>query len=406
MTNIELNPGQQFIVDEAIKWYKNKNSPQVFQYDGPPGSGKSVVLNEIVRRLKLDPIRQIAAMSFIGSASLVMRMKGLLNAKTAHSWIYDVQEVPLRDKFGAVIYDEELGVPIKVPKFIPVDHLPNDIKLIVIDEGYSMPLKLRPDIEKFGIKILVCGDQNQLPPVNDMPAFLDKGKIYHLTQCMRQMGKDDINFICGRVNLGLPLLSGYYGNSMVIDYGDLTDDMLMWADAIICGTNKSRDFYNNRIRAILGKQADVPQYGEKVVCRNNNWLVEVRGDTGYKINLTNGLIGRVVNNPDVSSMGSGMFSMDFAPDLANVVFRDLRCNYKHMISDWNTRSTIKNNRYELGAKFEYAYAITAHIAQGSQFHKVVYIEEWMHKDIQTNVNLVGASRADTALIYVKMRQNF
>lgn len=403
MTDLELNPGQLFIVEEAVKWYKNKYSDRVFQYDGPPGSGKSVVLNEIVRRLGLDPIREIAAMSFIGSASLVMRMKGLLNAKTAHSWIYDVREVALRDKFGQVIYDEELGVHIKVPKFEPVQNLPKGIKLIVIDEGYSMPLKLRADIEKFGIKIIVCGDQNQLPPVNDYPAFLDHGKIYHLTQCMRQLGKDDINFICGRVNLGLPLLNGYYGNSMVIDASDLTDDMLMWADAIICGTNKSRDYYNNRIRAIIGKRSDLPQFGERVVCRNNNWLIEEVCDTGYKINLTNGLIGTVLNNPDVSTIASGMFSMDFAPELANVVFRDLRCNYKHMVSDYTMRNTIKNNRYELGAKFEFAYAITAHIAQGSQFHKVIYIEEYMHESIQTNVNLVGASRADTALIYVKRK---
>lgn len=402
MTNIELNAGQKFIVEEAIKWYRDKHADQVFQYDGPPGSGKSVVLNEIVHRLGLDPVREIAAMSFIGSASLVMRMKGLINAKTAHSWIYDVQEVPLRDKYGTVIYDEELGVPIRMAKFVPVEYLPKHIKLIVIDEGYSMPLKLRPDIEKFGIKILVCGDQNQLPPVNDLPAFLSTGKIYHLTECMRQLGRDDINFICGRVNLGLPLLDGYYGNSLVIEREDLTDNILMWADAIICGTNKTRDYYNDRIRAILGHRRDIPEFGEKVVCRNNNWLVEVHGDTGYKINLTNGLIGRVVNNPDVSTLSSGMFSMDFRPDLANVVFKDLRCNYKHMIANAQARNTIKNNKYELGAKFEYAYAITAHIAQGSQFHKVVYIEEWMPREIITNVNLVGASRADTALVYVKM----
>ena len=51
--------------------------------------------------------------------------------------------------------------------------------------------------------------------------------------------------------------------------------------------------------------------------------------------------------------------------------------------------------------FEYAYAITDHVAQGSQWHKVVYIEERMSPDIQTNLNVVGASRPDQQLIYVK-----
>ena len=87
-----LNEGQQFVVEEAVKWYYNSHE-QVFQYDGPPGSGKSVVLMEIIKRLGLDIMNEIAPMSFIGSASLVMRLKGLLSSKTIHSWLYNVKEV-------------------------------------------------------------------------------------------------------------------------------------------------------------------------------------------------------------------------------------------------------------------------------------------------------------------------
>ena len=72
-----------------------------------------------------------------------------------------------------------------------------------------------------------------------------------------------------------------------------------------------------------------------------------------------------------------------------------------MISDYQHRNSIKNNRYEVGNMFEYAYCITDHVAQGGQWHKVVYIEEYMDPSIQTNLNVVGASRADQLLIYVK-----
>ena len=51
--------------------------------------------------------------------------------------------------------------------------------------------------------------------------------------------------------------------------------------------------------------------------------------------------------------------------------------------------------------FEFAYAITTYLSQGGQWNKVIYIEEYM-RDIQRPINLVGASRADTSLIYVKM----
>lgn len=395
-----FNNGQEAIINAAVNWYYN--SPcQVFEFDGPPGSGKSVVLNEIIRRLGFDPLTQVAPMSFTGAASIVMRMKGLVSAKTAHSWIYNVKPEKLKDTNGNVIMDELLNVPIFVPKFIPVDTLNDDIKIIVVDEAYSLPAKLRPTIEKFGLKIIACGDQNQLPPVNDDPGFLAGPNVMHLTEIMRQAGREDINFIAYRASNGLPLLNGYYGNSLVIDAQDLTDDMLLWADCVICGKNKTRDIINSRIRKAKGYGGKLPQYGEKVVCRNNNWLESVILDNGYEINLCNGLIGTVINNPDVSGYDGKLFTMDFAPDLIPQAKFHTRCNYKHMIAENDTRLKIRNNKWELGNKFEYAYCITSHIAQGSQFHKVVYIEEPMHPSIQRNVNLVGASRADQQLIYVK-----
>ena len=93
---IQLNEEQQFIVNEAPEWFY-KSSEQEFQYDGVPGAGKSVVLMEIIQRLGLDILTETAPMSFTGTASLVMRMKGFVNAKTAHSWIYHVDAVPLLD---------------------------------------------------------------------------------------------------------------------------------------------------------------------------------------------------------------------------------------------------------------------------------------------------------------------
>ena len=51
------------------------------------------------------------------------------------------------------------------------------IKLLIIDEGGSVPYSLRDEILSRGIKVLVCGDLDQLPPVADKPAFLYTGKV-------------------------------------------------------------------------------------------------------------------------------------------------------------------------------------------------------------------------------------
>ena len=44
-------------------------------------------------------------------------------------------------------------------------------KLICIDEAGCVPHSLKAEIESRGLKVLACGDLNQLPPVKDKPAY-------------------------------------------------------------------------------------------------------------------------------------------------------------------------------------------------------------------------------------------
>ena len=155
---IVLNEEQQNVVDNAVEWFYN-GKDQVFQYDGIPGAGKSVVLMEIIKTLGLDILTEVAPMSFTGTASLVMRMKGFINARTAHSWIYHVEAVPMKDASGNTVMDTLLNVPIMIPKFRLVHKLDDSIKLIVIDEGYCLPKTVGEHVKRFGKKILIIVDK-------------------------------------------------------------------------------------------------------------------------------------------------------------------------------------------------------------------------------------------------------
>ena len=84
---IELSQEQERVVQAAVDFYHN-SSEQVFQYSGKAGTGKSVVMMEIIRRLGLMP-EEVAPMAYIGAAAIVLRTKGLMNAKTIHSWLFE-----------------------------------------------------------------------------------------------------------------------------------------------------------------------------------------------------------------------------------------------------------------------------------------------------------------------------
>ena len=74
---------------------------------------------------------------------------------------------------------------------------------------------------------------------------------------------------------------------------------------------------NSTIRKMYGFEGNLPKYGERVICRKNNWDISIDG-----IALANGLAGHVVNNPDPSSFNAdGTCSYDASGTL-------MKCTYK------------------------------------------------------------------------------
>ena len=390
-----FNKNQEEVINAALGFLRN-NSEQVFQFSGEAGTGKSVVLNEIINRSGLDRNR-IAPMAYIGQAAIVMRTKGLYNAKTIHSWLYEAIIDFVRDENDKIVYDTYHNKPLQKLVFVPREI--KDIDLFIIDEAGSVPYELKKDIESKGKKIIACGDIRQLPPPCDRPAYLYEGKIMYLTEIMRQNKDSMILELARRAKLGLPIPNGRWKDCMVIYEDELDDFILPSAEMIVCGKNATREIFINKIRNMLGYTTQIPQYGEKLICRKNNWLVDVDG-----ISLANGLIGTVVNSPDISTFDGKTFNIDFKPDLSdNVIFNNISCDYKYFVAPYDKKQQIKLDRYSTGEKFEYAYAITTHSSQGAQYRQGIYFEEYLNRDIQKNLNYTGITRFSDYLVYVKKR---
>ena len=205
---IRFLPSQEVVIQEAVNHIKFGNE-QILQISGDPGTGKTTIMLEIIKRIGI-PLERIAPMAFIGQAAINMRYKGLWNAKTIHSWLYEVVEVPVYDEHGNIVMDPVFNKPMTRFDFFPRDL--RNIDYFIIDEGSTVPWSMKKDIESRGKKIIVMGDLNQLPPVEDDPAYLTSGRILRLTEVMRQAQGSEIVKLAKFVLAGQIPSPGLYGN--------------------------------------------------------------------------------------------------------------------------------------------------------------------------------------------------
>lgn len=396
---IFLNEQQENIKDQALHWF-NYESNQLFEIDGQAGTGKSFLIGQILNELKLE-INQVAAMSYTGQAAIVMRTKGFVTAKSIHSTLYEIVEVDdgsdtLAAKFGARGKKKEF----RLKKFIDPA-----IKLFFIDEAYMVPDWMVKDILSFGIKTIVAGDAHQLPPVGGNPAFLTGYGVHHLTQLMRQSENDPIVYLAHRAMNGEPIHNGMYGNNvMVINDDEFIPQMIGYADCILSGTNKTREMMNQYVRQLAGFSGNIPHYGERIICRKNNWDICVDG-----ISLANGLSGTVVNSPEPSCFDGNIFRLNFKPDLIDKVFYDIAINYKYFISSYQEKNGMRSSfesKWLLGELFDFAYALTTYLAQGAEYNHCLYIEEFLRYEIQNQLNYTSITRAKQGLIYIKKNNKY
>lgn len=389
---VELTDEQEHVVMSAITAFRR--GEQLFQYAAPAGCGKSLILHIIIQELGYSE-DEIAPMAYMGSAAMVMRKNGFLRAKTCHSWLFTPVVVQYKDELGRIKYKTT---------FVPKPLNPLEIKLIVIDEGSMIPYHIRKVIEANQIPVLVCGDLDQLQPIASKSAYLTTGKVERLTKIMRQAKDSGIVYLSNMIKQGYRPKPGDYKDVLVIPYENLTTDMLLKAESIICGYNATRENITTYMRDLLGFKGPLPYYGEKIVCRENHW--EIMEDD---INLVNGLIGVCISNDHtITRMKTQeIFTLDFKPMLfPNISFKDIDCNYQYFIGDSVKRQQIKEyeqshlniTRYN---KFEFGYAITTHMSQGNQYKNGIYIEQLFNDpSMQYKLNYTGITRFIDHCIYV------
>ena len=384
----ELTKEQKHALELTKNWWKTKNK-QVWEISGAAGTGKTTIVYYLINEIGLKK-ENVLFMAYIGKATLALARKGNY-AQTIHSTIYDVTEIEKTDEFGKVIMKNNR--PLTRFGFIKKESLPSNIQLLVVDEAAMVSKDIAMDILSYGIPVIALGDTNQLDPVFGEPYFLRYPDVI-LTEPMRQSLDSPIIYLSQLAMKGKYIKKQKYGdNCYVIDKSMITNDMLVKSDVVICGRNKTRDMLNQHIREnILHITKDYPTIGEKVICRQNNWSRKIEDN----IFLINGMVG-YVENVYLDSYNGRSLMIDFRPDFANnEYFNKLVIDYKYLVGNSEYKSVNQRSFYN---KFEYAYAISVHLSQGSEWDTVfIYNEDYGTAEFRKKSLYTAITRAKKKLI--------
>ena len=352
----------------AIDRYKAKKKYTVIS--GYAGSGKSTLVRFIIEALDVDE-DDVCYCAFTGKAAEVLRKKGNKNACTLHRLLYE--SIPKPE-----------GGFFRKPK--PV----LDYKVIVVDEVSMAPKSLIDLLFRHNIYAICLGDPGQLPPIDkdEDNHLLDHPHIF-LDEIMRQAQESEIIQLTMKIRNNEPI--NYFDGKEVkiIPYSQLNTGILQWGDQILTATNATRQAINAQMRQLLN-YPNHPVDGDKMICLRNYW--EDFSDDGDP--LINGTIGILKNSfqtwreiPRVAKSNikkfdilMGDLSIPDTSDIYNLVDMD----YKMILTgnkccDWKLSYRLGKLRFRYGdivpKEFTYAYAVTVHKAQGSEWNNVVVLEE-------------------------------
>lgn len=367
------SPQQDRAIRDVEAWLRDPNGKQVFRMFGYAGTGKTTLAKKLAESVD----GTVLYATFTGKAALVLRRKGCEGASTIHSLIYKV-DVDKRTGEAKFKLNRESDLA--------------DAALLVIDEVSMVGEELARDLLSFKKRILVLGDPAQLPPVKDEGFFINAAPDVMLTEVHRQAQDNPIIRLSMEIREGGRLRRGQYGESLVIGREDVDQDrlreMVLGADQLLCGLNRTRTAFNRRIRALKGlvgqPSAWHPAVGDRLICLRNN----------REKNLFNGGLWKVDEVQDkFGRLDMVVSSLDEERNPVSIrVFEEFFKGTEESL-DWRDRRQSD--------EFTFGWAITCHKAQGSQWDDVIIFDEsGAFRNARSNWLYTAVTRAATRVTVV------
>ena len=351
---------------------------------GYAGTGKSTLVSYIVKELNFDNnYDEIAYCCYTGKASLILQLKGL-PATTAHRLLYKSKELPD-------------GTFLHIPRLTPDN--PN-LKIVIVDEVSMLEKEMWSILMSWkGVYVICLGDPEQLPPLHEPNGILDNPHVF-LDEIMRQALDNEIIKLSMDIREGKFIPNQYSGKDIQIaPKSYINEEILLSANQVICGKNKTRFDLNMYMRQAIwkNKYQDLPLQGDKIICLENY----------CEYDLINGEIGIINNKPKNKNLPyfeNNIIQCNFKTDysLTKNLNMDKNIFLTGEPTDYPYWIRLKFDKCNRPLKFDYGYAITCHKAQGSQWDNIIIYDEYLgDKEFHRRWLYTAVTRACKKLILFK-----
>ena len=417
---IELSDDQQKCYKDIMNWILAFEHPEysvqkqdLLTFGGPAGSGKSTLIGKIRNDLKNY---NIAFCSYTGKAAAILRSK--LKLFNGH-----IRSSDYCGTIHSLIYEPILDPQTKeVIGWQKVKDL--SFNLIIIDESSMVGEDIFGDLASFGIPILAVGDNYQLPPIEGEMNLMrhpdirlekihrhaENSPIIKISMLAREEGfipHGNYGDCVRKVNPSSGSITKFIENSS--DFSDT---------AIICGFNKTRINLNQKVRAWFNYKDKYPQVGERIICLKNN-------KDARHCPIYNGVIGTVKDIIDNYNFLKVEVAIDgeaeyYKGKICPTTFNNEKPDFVHsfieeIIEDRHdydvdrfatTRSTrrrVSETRKKYLDHFDFGYCLTVHKSQGSEWQRVMLIEQpckFWSGDLWNKWLYTAVTRAKSELLIV------